>query len=416
MPQLLMRAYEMNPHAFTDGQLDIPESHNHIPDLLDEALWGVATWEQLQERDGGVRGGVESYRHPWGIYPADKDPLPYWTYAEDPQVSARAAGLFAQASRLVAQFDPAHARRLRSRAERAYRYAQAHHASDVFSLYGASELYRLTGDARYRADFEQHWHAIGQYGAFSNFTNHHDSTSDYIHDGEVMPDYILGYLGTSGRAQDLFDLSEHWLTNAADQAAHAILRSSHAHRNPRPDGYAPDWGNGTVMGRWVDPILARMSMGDLAEADRQRYFDAISVAADYVLGANPLGMVFITGLGTVSPQEPLHLDSLVWIARGQGPIPGIPVYGPVRELPHANYYHFGTDHFFPAFDSRPLMLRYADLHSFVNTNECTVWECMAPNAEQFAVLIAPGLRPPASWLPGHPDQKNPLPTGQARGH
>ncbi|HOS04166.1 MAG TPA: choice-of-anchor D domain-containing protein, partial [Candidatus Hydrogenedentes bacterium] len=90
----LMRAFEINATAFVDGQLTIPESGNGIPDLLDEALYSIKAWEQLQEEDGGVRMGAESYRHPYGIYFADEDPLPYWTYARDPIHTARVAALF----------------------------------------------------------------------------------------------------------------------------------------------------------------------------------------------------------------------------------------------------------------------------------------------------------------------------------
>src|SRR5687768_11043832 len=45
IPQVLLRAYELNPSKFTDGQLHIPESGNGIPDLLDEALWNIQGWE-----------------------------------------------------------------------------------------------------------------------------------------------------------------------------------------------------------------------------------------------------------------------------------------------------------------------------------------------------------------------------------
>jgi hypothetical protein len=155
------------------------------------------------------------------------------------------------------------------------------------------------------------------------------------------------------------------------------------------------------MGRYLDPIFARLSLGELPESDRQRYFDAISVSADYVLGANPLGMSFITGLGTVSPREPLHLDSLVSIRDGRGPMPGIPVYGPVEQLPRADYYRYARAAFHPDFDQHPLMRRYADVRSFVVTNECTIWECQAPHTTHFAALVGAGQMPPRSLLPRH---------------
>lgn len=392
VPQLLMRAYESGPTRFPNAQLNLPERESRLPDLLDEAMWGIEAWAQLQENDGGVRSGVESTRHPYGIYSADRDELVYFTYARNANVSARAAGLFAQASRLLQTFDAQRARGLRDRAIRAYRYARAHNASAAFSLYGASELWRLTGEASYKADFERMWTSIGPYGAFSNFADAHNQESDYVHDGQVMPDYILGYLLSPNASPEIVETSRTWLTRAADEVARRILESPHAHRNARPEGRPTGWGQGTVQGRYLDPIIARLALGNVSASDQRNYFDAMSLAADYVLGANPLGMVFITGLGSRSPAEPLHLDSLVAIHEGRGPMPGIPVYGPVPDLPAAEYYRFASEKFAPRFESRPLMLRYADVHSFVTTNEFSVWECMAPHTEHFALLIRDGAR------------------------
>ncbi|MBK8171119.1 MAG: glycoside hydrolase family 9 protein [Sandaracinaceae bacterium] len=390
VPQVLMRAFESAPTHFTDSQLNLPERGNRIPDLLDEALWGIATWEQLQESDGGVRSGVESTRHPWGIYSADQDQLVYFTFARNANVSARAAGLFAQASRLLASFDAPRAQRLRERAVRAYNYARSHHASAAFMMYGASELWRLTEQASYKSEFESLWSSIGQYGAFSNFAEAHNQESDYVHDGQVMPDYFIDYLRGPSPSPAIVELSRTWLTRAADDVARRVIESPYAHRNGRPEGRPTGWGQGTVMGRYLDPIIARMQMSEVSASDQRNYFDAMSLSADYVLGANPLGMVFITGLGARSPEEPLHLDSLTSLKNGHGVMPGIPVYGPVPDLPAAEYYRFASRRFSPAFESRPPMLRYADVHSFVTTNEFSVWECMGPHAEHFAMLIGAG--------------------------
>jgi len=413
VPQLLLRAYESRADAFVDDQLAIPESGNGIPDLLDEALWGVAAWEQLQEDDGGVRAGVESFRHPWGIYLASDDELPYWTYARDAAVSARAAGLFAQAARLVRPFDEARSDRLRERALSAWRWAEAHDVGDVWRLYPLGELYRLTAETRHRAGFEDAWRRIGPYGAFSNFARNHLYRRDYEGGGRVMPDFILGYLGAEPIDAEIAATARRWLTQEADRAAAAVLESPHAHRNGR-GSQSPGWGQGTVMGRYLDAIVARLSLGDVPEDVQRRYFDAMSVAADFVLGANPLGMSFITGLGTVHPREPLHLDSLVFVKRGLGPVPGVPVYGPVDGIPSASYYRHGADALHPTLSDHPPMRRYVDLRTFVTTNECTVWECTAPHAQHFALLAPEAALPPRSWLPGQAGHRSTLPSGAIR--
>lgn len=51
VPELLF-AYEVNPTAWPDGQLNLPESGNGIPDLLDEARWELDFYLRMQRPDG----------------------------------------------------------------------------------------------------------------------------------------------------------------------------------------------------------------------------------------------------------------------------------------------------------------------------------------------------------------------------
>jgi endoglucanase len=48
----LCLTYELAPKKFHDGELNIPESGNGIPDILDEATWGVDYYRRLQRPDG----------------------------------------------------------------------------------------------------------------------------------------------------------------------------------------------------------------------------------------------------------------------------------------------------------------------------------------------------------------------------
>jgi len=54
IPFMLFAAYDLNPGSFADAELNIPESGNGIPDILDEARWGVDHWKRLQMNNGGV--------------------------------------------------------------------------------------------------------------------------------------------------------------------------------------------------------------------------------------------------------------------------------------------------------------------------------------------------------------------------
>ncbi len=51
VPEMLF-AYEINPAAWADGQLNIPESGNGTPDILDEVRWELDFYVRMQRPDG----------------------------------------------------------------------------------------------------------------------------------------------------------------------------------------------------------------------------------------------------------------------------------------------------------------------------------------------------------------------------
>ncbi len=402
--EYLMRAYEIDPTRFSDSQLVLPESGNGVPDLLDEALWSVGGWQALQNPDGTIRAGVESWAHPRGTYLANDDRLTYWTYDPEPWHTAYVAALFAQSARLVRPFDAARSATLETAARAAYGSPIFGAASPAIRVYAASELFALTHEARFGTDFATLWHSLDRSGG--------GPLDGAIGMREVYPgwfpepaassliDFVMGYATATGADPAFVAAIRARVRSRADGAANAILDSPAAHRNGRHTGEAPDWGHATATGRQVDGIYQALQLGGLPADVQQRYFDALSVAADYALGCNPDGQVWMTGLGTTSPRQPLHLDSLVWTHAGMRPVPGIPEYGPVSRLPTVYYYLPVTNAYFPGFDTRPVALRSSDNRTSVNTSEFSVWEMQAPQAELFAALLGPGRMPPASWLPG----------------
>ena len=58
VPELLF-AYEMNPGAWSDGSLGLPESTNGIPDLLDEIAWELDFYVRMQRPDGHFMTSVK---------------------------------------------------------------------------------------------------------------------------------------------------------------------------------------------------------------------------------------------------------------------------------------------------------------------------------------------------------------------
>lgn len=413
----LMRAYELNTSAFTDSQLNIPESGNGIPDFLDEVLWSIGAWEQLQESDGGVRMGVESWRHPWGSYFADADPLTFWTYRRDPLHSIRVAGLFAQASRLVAPFNSTKAATLQAEAIAAYNYATSNGVTESIDgpiLYATSELYRLTGEQQYKDKFESTWSSNLFYNTGMPSIRELEywaSAFGLTVNQPVLGDFILGYLGATGDATTTayLNLADARFTADANAEVTAI-NNNYAYRSGLPTNFSTAWGKSVAQGEYLMAIYSKMQLGTATGQEEQNYIDALSLATDYILGANPMGMSWVTGLGTRSPQNPLHTDSIAFqMLYGMPPIPGIPVYGPATLTAAASYYDYGRNAMYPSVSSRPTLRKYGDLRSFVDVNEFTIWETQSNVSSLFATLVGSGLSVPTAWQPGHIDHQQRLP-------
>ncbi|MES2202466.1 MAG: glycoside hydrolase family 9 protein, partial [candidate division FCPU426 bacterium] len=91
VPMVLCLAYEMAPGNFKDGELLIPESGNGLPDILDEAQWGLDYWRRLQRPSGGVSVGLFLDKFPQPGQGAEDGDGKRYLYAEDPQASYRYA-------------------------------------------------------------------------------------------------------------------------------------------------------------------------------------------------------------------------------------------------------------------------------------------------------------------------------------
>jgi endoglucanase len=435
IPQVLMRVYELNPSRFTDGQLHIPESGNGIPDLLDEALWNIRGWEALQEADGGVRAGLQmTHDTTSGYYYAHEEQDNYFTYARDPQVTARMSGVFAQAAYLLKTLDgnstghdDQRATELQNRAISAYNWASninnrdfnGDSAAPAYMMYAAGELYRLTGSTTYKSAFESRWTTLSNQnggngpflitdlGYMGNFTS---STEHF-----AMPDYLQGYLHGPAPDSNVVSVSASRLGAEANTAL-VQTDSHHAFRNSRPSNRAMDWGNGTTPNRFLDTVVNRWSMANLpgqalSPELQEDYFNALSLNADYILGGNPAGMVYISGLGSRHATDPLHLDTFAFMKDGKPQMPGIPEYGPVQEFPNAWYYMGSVNSFYPFSlngSALPPALRFGDTKAFVNCSEFDSTMIQAPLAALFASLLGTNQTPPASYRPGGSEHINPL--------
>jgi len=397
VPAWMLNTFEAFPAGFTDNQYNIPESGNGIPDFLDEALWGLKIWEELQEPDGAVRAGTEADRHPtYGEVNAATDNLIYRTYKRWGYTTAMGAGLFAHASRLVQPFNATRASQLLTKAQNAWNYLQAH-GSDVDMasakegprMYAAMELYLATGDANYHTAFQ----TLANTCLNGNIRVDWFNIPQICDEGLILTPYFFGYLITNRPVdQSLKDAWVAKLQGLANNTLNAVNTKSY------PIGDNPNyaWGTATCQGRYADPVMLMYRLNG-----NSSYLDVVSQLADYSLGLNPLGKVYVTGLGVNQPSSPLHLDSYFTEKAGKGPVPGIVIYGPA-DYSTVPWELVVWEKVHPSFTSLPLQRRFSDGWSFVEEDEFTVWETQAENICMYGFLasVEGGGTPSVPVAPG----------------
>jgi len=378
---------EMFPSKFTDNQLNIPESGNQIPDVLDEALWGIKLWEQLQDPDGGVRAGVESYAHP-AFSTCVNDTLPYWTYAPNRWTSYKFAGTAAHLSRILNNYPAGinKANDLMSKALKAWNWAEQQTSTGTTApvdrndedklnelnrerMFAAGQLFALTNDNKYQDIFKQlyptyrgpTWSA--NIYSFWGYAKANNSNLDETFQNQVKTRII----------------------EIGNQEVEQIMENKY--KNSTNFNYEIAWGSGSnSMRNVVGTAMAYNFTKD------QKYIDAISLNADYQLGENPLGLSWITGLGIFNPQFPLHLNSMY--DDKTKPVPGLPIYGPhARDYngncqPDDNWFCLVYNNFFPTPINIPALRQYAPWSRMPDMNEFTVWQDMSYTALGYGFLFA----------------------------
>ena len=427
----LVETYLFNPTAFTDGQLNLPESGNGRPDLLDEAVWGLEIWRQAQQPDGGVGVWIEATSHPQIMDPG-LDTQPYYTSLptrNSTLIFARSAALLSRALRLSG--DVATADTFLEAARRAYsygtnpnirvqesftaadgtthRFLEAPTPSPQRVLWATTELWLATRDPAYWAVLNTPAERAVYTQELGNlwWRNQLSFAASIAADPASFPDTwgALALTAFTHRAAD-------WIAGeAALPYRHAWYVPNHPYFNLR------GWGSDLYV-PLRDLALTWRLTGD------PQYRDAALVGLDFLHGSNPMGRVHVTGLGQDFSTQALHLPSLS--DELDEPVPGIPLYGPSAGIPHTAWEQvYGlmvdarADPVFPGISAvmmppslTALVAEPAGLRDWlgltipgwrrfvaleqtnVPTMEFTVWETTAPATMVTGLLLPPGYTPP----------------------
>ena len=153
---------DLYPDYFKSVNLNLPESNNNLPDILDEALWGLDVFRRLQTEDGGIPGGIESAGHPLGHEGSWQESQLIMAYGPGLWSSYVYANVAARAAYVLTRYDKTLAQTYQASAIRAMNWANAELAKQPDGLesriydernLAAAELYRLTGDDQWHQLF-----------------------------------------------------------------------------------------------------------------------------------------------------------------------------------------------------------------------------------------------------------------------
>ena len=324
---LMFSAYEQLRPYFASLSVNIPESNNQTPDLLDEIMFNLQWLFTMQDPyDGGVYHKLTTPNFEGFIMPTDCKQQRY-VVAKTVTATLDFAAVMADAARLYEPYSkdyPGFAAQAAAVAERAYQWAKANpeafyhqeqlsnpavttggygdgSARDEF-FWAASALYRLTGRQCYLDDAKMYqpqqfttptWGNVASLGAFE-------------------------WLNTSGEMRELMQQQlVKYCDNAVKDVATSSFQSPYGNK-------ANDFGWGCLAEFCCCQALSLLYADNVSGTTKYRRYALEN--ADYLLGRNATGYCYVTGFGDKSPMHPHHRISDA--DKVEAPFPGMLVGGP----------------------------------------------------------------------------------------
>ncbi len=330
----LLLLYETSPDKLKSLSLDIPESKNSSPDLLDEIRWELDWMLKMQDKDGGVRHKVNSKVFPrLSIAPEDDTEEmtgeKRFVYDKGTTDTAMFCGAMAIASRVYAATDPAYSKKCAEAAIKAGdflisldrenkilspmndstgSYMSSNMQDEQFWAF--AELYRLTGEGKYLDSLNLH------------FRSRSVPVIGWDNPQTLGISTLVSYEKTPK------ELATE-LSNLLVTEAKRIVEKS------RANGYRQALYNTEYAWASNKVVLAYGEILTLAYkiTKSKEFIEAARRQLDYVLGVNVLSKSFLTAVGTDSVRYTHHR---VVVSKGII-IPGLLQGGPNNNAEDGKY-------------------------------------------------------------------------------
>jgi hypothetical protein len=342
----LMKAYLEKPDAWADDY-NIPESGNGIPDILDEARWGIDHLLRMQNQDGSVLSIVgESHASPPSAATGPSFYGPASTSA-----SLNTAAAFAISSKVYRSVNyNEYADTLLSRAQKAWYWAEANPAviynnnegsivlgagnqevddygREMAKLEAACYLFEVTGDINFRDYFDTYYtdcHLMQWYWAYP-----FEALNQ-----EVLLYYTTLAEGTEEVQNNIKNVYKNAVINGSDNLA------AYVNMNDPYLAYIKDytWGSNSVKCSQANMYYNLITF-NIDQASASVIKDAALAVVNYIDGVNPMNFVYISNMYRFGADNGVNEFYHSWFCNGSpkwdrvgtslyGPPPGYLTGGP----------------------------------------------------------------------------------------
>lgn len=318
----LLQLYQQNKAYFDTLKLNIPESGNEVPDILDEIRWNLDWMMAMQDKDGGVFHKLTTKQFAGMVMP-EKATAVRFVIGKGVEASWNFAAVMALAADIYTPFDSVFADTCAKAAVKARWWAYTHPTAiyeqpkDVgtgtytdalvwtLKLWANAELFRITGDKvftdsihtlkinRKKASLQSWSHSL-MLEAFTIATNPDVFEAADVDSAKVM----------------IFTLADSYVASLEKNGFGVAMTSN--------DFY---WGSNSIAANKGMVLIHAYIL-----TKEEKYLNAAIGIADYLLGRNPLDKSYLTGFGVNPVMNPHHRPSQ---ADGiEAPVPGMLSGGP----------------------------------------------------------------------------------------
>ena len=318
----LLQLYQQNKAYFDTLKLNIPESKNEVPDILDEIRWNLDWMMSMQDKDGGVFHKLTTKQFAGMVMP-EKATAVRFAIGKGVEASWNFAAVMALAADIYSPYDSVFADTCAKASVKARWWAYTHPTAiyeqpkDIgtgtytdalvwtLKLWTNAELYRITGDKV----FTDSLHSL-------KITRKKASLQSWSH-SLMLEAFTIATNPEVFEAADV-DSAKAMIFTLADSYVESLDKNGFGVAMTNNDFY---WGSNSIAANKGMVLIHAYIL-----TKEEKYFNAAIGLADYLLGRNPLDKSYLTGFGVNPVMNPHHRISQ---ADGiEAPVPGMLSGGP----------------------------------------------------------------------------------------